>query len=128
MRAAAVKIALKVVLMGLPEDCPPILITQHMPPRFTAAFAGRLNRECPMTVSEAQHGDVVEHGHVYIAPGSHHLELVKQGSGFACALNDNAAAWPNEPAGRPPCREQSASAASSTSGTPEWSHIGSLCS
>jgi two-component system chemotaxis response regulator CheB len=80
--------ALKVVLMGLPEDCPPILITQHMPPRFTAAFAGRLNRECAMTVSEARHGDVVEHGHVYIAPGSHHLELVKHGSGFACALND----------------------------------------
>ena len=45
--------ALKVVLMGLPADCPPTLITQHMPPRFTAAFAERLNRECPMTVSEA---------------------------------------------------------------------------
>ena len=45
--------ALKIVLMGLPADCPPILITQHMPPRFTAAFAERLNRECPMRVSEA---------------------------------------------------------------------------
>ena len=80
--------ALKAVLMGLPADCPPILITQHMPPRFTAAFAGRLNRECPMTVSEAQHDDVVEHGHVYIAPGSHHMELVRKGSGYAIALND----------------------------------------
>ena len=49
--------ALKEVLMGLPADCPPILITQHMPPRFTAAFAERLNRECPMTVSEASHDD-----------------------------------------------------------------------
>ena len=45
--------ALKVVLMGLPPDCPPTLITQHMPPRFTSAFAERLNRECPMTVSQA---------------------------------------------------------------------------
>lgn len=82
--------ALKVVLMGMPANCPPTLITQHMPPRFTAAFAERLNRECPMTVSEARDGDVLEQGHVYIAPGSHHLELVRKGIGFACALNDGA--------------------------------------
>ncbi len=80
--------ALKAVLMGLPADCPPVLITQHMPPRFTAAFAERLNRECPMAVSEARHEDAVEQGHVYIAPGSHHLELVRKGTGFACAIND----------------------------------------
>ncbi len=54
--------ALKVVLMNLPADCPPILVTQHMPPRFTAAFAQRLNRECAMTVSEAAHNDVIEAG------------------------------------------------------------------
>jgi two-component system chemotaxis response regulator CheB len=82
--------ALKVVLMGLPEGCPPVLITQHMPPRFTTAFAERLNRECPMKVSEAKHDDMIEHGHVYIAPGSHHLELVRRGTGYACALNDGA--------------------------------------
>ena len=80
--------ALKEVLMGLPADCPPILITQHMPPRFTAAFAERLNRECPMTVSEAKHDDVVEPGHVYIAPGSHHLELVESAALSLPALND----------------------------------------
>ena len=62
--------ALKDVLMGLPSDCPPILVTQHMPARFTTAFANRLNKDCPMRVSEAQHGDVIEAGHVYIAPGS----------------------------------------------------------
>jgi len=82
--------ALKVVLMDLPENCPPVLITQHMPPRFTTAFAERLNRECPMKVSEARHDDVIEQGHVYIAPGSHHLELVRKGTGYACALNDGA--------------------------------------
>jgi two-component system chemotaxis response regulator CheB len=80
--------ALKVVLMNIPADCPPILVTQHMPPRFTAAFAQRLNRECAMTVTEAAHNDVIEAGHVYIAPGSHHLEIVKHGTEFRCSLND----------------------------------------
>ena len=80
--------ALKVVLLGLPAECPPILITQHMPPRFTTAFAERLNRECLMRVSEAKHNDPVEPNHVYIAPGSHHLEIVHSGNGFHCRLND----------------------------------------
>jgi two-component system chemotaxis response regulator CheB len=80
--------ALKVLLMGLPADCPPIVITQHMPPRFTTAFAARMNKECPMHVSEAQHGDIVEPGHAYIAPGSHHLEIVRQNGRYVCALND----------------------------------------
>src|SRR5262245_20919940 len=82
--------ALKALLMGLPADCPPVLITQHMPARFTSAFANRLNKECPMAVSEAVHNEEVEPGHVYIAPGSHHLELVRVGSRYACALNDGA--------------------------------------
>jgi len=82
--------ALKIVLMGLPANCPPVLITQHMPPRFTAAFAERLNRECPVKVSEAKHDDPLEVGHVYIAPGSHHLELVRKGLGYACAIHDGA--------------------------------------
>jgi len=80
--------ALKSLLMGLPENCPPTLITQHMPPRFTTGFAERLNRECPMKVSEAADGDVIEAGHVYIAPGSHHLEIVRAGSGHVCRLSD----------------------------------------
>jgi two-component system chemotaxis response regulator CheB len=80
--------ALKTVLMDLPADCPPIVITQHMPPRFTAAFAQRLDRECPMAVSEAVDGEVIEPGHVYIAPGSHHLQVVKSGTAYRCALDD----------------------------------------
>jgi two-component system chemotaxis response regulator CheB len=81
--------ALKEVLMGLPPDCPPTLITQHMPERFTAAFANRLNRECPMSVCEAQDNQRVEAGHVYIAPGAHHLELARDNAGWLCRLNDN---------------------------------------
>jgi two-component system chemotaxis response regulator CheB len=80
--------ALKRLLMSLPEICPPILVTQHMPPRFTAAFAERLNRECPMTVSEAVHNDVIEPNHAYIAAGSHHLELARFGSRYHCSLSD----------------------------------------
>jgi two-component system chemotaxis response regulator CheB len=80
--------ALKAVLMNLPADCPPIVITQHMPPRFTAAFAQRLNRECAMTISEAADQDIIEPGHVYIAPGSHHLQVVKTGADYRCALDD----------------------------------------
>jgi two-component system chemotaxis response regulator CheB len=80
--------ALKTVLMGLPADCPPTLITQHMPPRFTAAFAGRLNRECPMTVSEAAHDEVIEPGHVYIAPGAFHMQLGRRNSKRVCLLSE----------------------------------------
>ena len=80
--------ALKTLLMDMPPDCPPTLVTQHMPERFTAAFAGRLNRECPMTVCEAVHNQRIEPGRVYIAPGAHHLELVRDGVGFVCRLND----------------------------------------
>jgi len=82
--------ALKTVLMNLPAQCPPIVITQHMPPRFTAAFAERLNRECPMRVSEAKHNEAIEPGHVYIAPGSHHLEVVRVSNQYRCTLNESA--------------------------------------
>src|SRR5690606_3060028 len=80
--------ALKTVLMAMPATCPPILITQHMPPRFTAAFAERLKRECPMTVSEARDNEIVEPNHVYIAPGSHHLELIRVAGQYRCKLNE----------------------------------------
>jgi two-component system, chemotaxis family, protein-glutamate methylesterase/glutaminase len=80
--------ALKRVLMDMPAVCPPILITQHMPPRFTAAFAERLNRECPMKVSEAVHHQIIEPNHVYVAAGSHHLELARFGGRYHCALSD----------------------------------------
>lgn len=81
--------ALKVFLMGIPPDCPPIVITQHMPPRFTDAFAQRLNRECPMAVSEAVHDELVEPGHVYIAPGAHHLQLGRHAGHYRCLLSDD---------------------------------------
>jgi two-component system chemotaxis response regulator CheB len=89
--------ALKTVLMDLPPDCPPTLITQHMPERFTAAFANRLNRECPMSVCEATDNQRVEVGHVYIAPGSHHLELSRDSAGWFCRLHDDPAVSGHRP-------------------------------
>ncbi len=80
--------ALKAVLMQLPPDVPSILITQHMPERFTAAFARRLDSECPMRVCEAAHGQAIERGQAYIAPGGHHLELDRRGTTFCCSLNE----------------------------------------
>jgi two-component system, chemotaxis family, protein-glutamate methylesterase/glutaminase len=80
--------ALKELLMGLPPDVPPTLITQHMPEKFTTAFAARLSRECPMTVHEAAHNQRIEPGNVYIAPGSHHLELARDGLHYICKLSD----------------------------------------
>ncbi len=81
--------ALKTLLMDMPSDCPPTLITQHMPERFTAAFASRLNRECPMAVCEAADRQRIESGCVYIAPGgAHHLELAREGTAWTCRLTD----------------------------------------
>ncbi len=79
--------ALLTLLLGMPAHCPPILITQHMPERFTTSFAARLNHTCDMTVVEAAHNQAVEPGHVYIAPGSHHLEVARVGGKLVCRLH-----------------------------------------
>ena len=62
--------ALTEVLTGFPADCPPTVVTQHMPEHFTRSFAERLNRLCSPTVVEAADGMPVRTGHVYIAPGA----------------------------------------------------------
>jgi two-component system chemotaxis response regulator CheB len=68
--------ALFSLLPALPEDCPPVLIVQHMPAVFTASFAERLNGECRVQVVEAVDGTPVMPGTVYIAPGGEtHMEL-----------------------------------------------------
>jgi two-component system chemotaxis response regulator CheB len=69
--------AIEEVLMQMPADCPPMLITQHMPPVFSAAFASRLNSVCRMEVKEAHDGDLVSAGRVLVAPGGFHMLLQK---------------------------------------------------
>lgn len=71
--------ALREVLEALPVTTPGIVIVQHMPERFTYAFAHRLNGICRMTVEEAADGDQVLPGRVLIAPGNHHMALRRIG-------------------------------------------------
>lgn len=80
--------AIKSVLMGMPRDAPGIVITQHIPPGFSAAFAERMNRVTPLNVKEAEDGDVVMPGHAFVAPGDRHLMLVRDGARYVCRLND----------------------------------------
>jgi len=64
------------ILPFLPADFPaPVFLIQHMPARFTASFAERLNKELPMRVVEASHREMVEAGTVYVGPGGKHLLL-----------------------------------------------------
>lgn len=80
--------AIKSVLMGMPRDAPGIVIAQHIPPGFSAAFAERMNRVTPLNVKEAEDGDVVMPGHAFVAPGDRHLMLVRDGARYVCRLND----------------------------------------
>lgn len=68
--------ALIAVLTKFPANCPPTVITQHMPPAFTKSFADRLNRLCAPQVKEAEDGDRLEIGRIYLAPGGdRHMEV-----------------------------------------------------
>jgi two-component system chemotaxis response regulator CheB len=68
--------ALREVLPHLPESMPPIVIAQHMPALFTTSFAKRLNQLCKMQVSEAVHGQRLQAGNIYIAPGDFHMSVL----------------------------------------------------
>jgi two-component system chemotaxis response regulator CheB len=74
--------ALQVVLSALPAVCPAVVIVQHMPPNFTAAFAQRLDGLCKITVKEAKNNDRVVPGCALIAPGGKHLLLQRSGAQY----------------------------------------------
>ncbi len=82
--------ALRELLCGMPADSPAAVVTQHMPAGFTTRFAKRLDSLAQVTVQEAADGQRILPGHVYIAPGDWHLEVVRAGSNYACRLNDAA--------------------------------------
>ena len=78
--------ALIAVLQKFPANCPPTVITQHMPPTFTKSFAERLNRLCAPTVAEATDGARLEVGKVYLAPGGERHLTVTNPSAPCCRL------------------------------------------
>lgn len=80
--------AIRAFLTTLPSDCPAVLITQHMPAGFTRTFAARLDTLCKVRVKEAEHGERILPGHVYIAPGGQHLRLGRSGSNYTAVLDD----------------------------------------
>jgi two-component system chemotaxis response regulator CheB len=80
--------ALEVVLTALPRVCPGIVIVQHMPEKFTAAFAARLNGLCQIEVREAVHGDRVIPGRALIAPGGRHMLLMRSGAQYHVEIVD----------------------------------------
>jgi len=79
--------AIKDLLLGFPADCPPTLVVQHMPENFTTSFAKRLDGLCAPRVVEAQGGERVEPGMVYIAPGHSHLLIRRQAGGYGTELS-----------------------------------------
>jgi two-component system, chemotaxis family, protein-glutamate methylesterase/glutaminase len=80
--------ALEKVLATLPRVTPGIVIVQHMPEKFTAEFASRLNSLCQITVKEAQHNDRVLPGQALIAPGGKHMLLRRNGAQYFVEVID----------------------------------------
>lgn len=78
--------ALREMLEKLPANSPGLVIVQHMPEKFTAAFAKRLNSLCEVEIKEAEDGDPVLRGHVLIAPGDRHTLLERQGARYQVSV------------------------------------------
>ncbi|MEQ8222085.1 MAG: chemotaxis response regulator protein-glutamate methylesterase [Candidatus Eremiobacterota bacterium] len=80
--------ALRVFLEALPADSPGIVIVQHMPEHFTAAFSKRLDGLCRVTVKEAADNDTVVRGRALIAPGNKHTLLKRSGARYYVEVKD----------------------------------------
>ncbi len=80
--------ALERVLSALPRVSPGIVVVQHMPEKFTTAFAARLNQVCQIEVKEAQHGDHVIPGRALIAPGGKQMSLARSGAQYHVSVRD----------------------------------------
>lgn len=82
--------AIRQVLEPLPANSPAIMITQHMPAGFTRSFVQRLDSLCQVQVHEAEHGQRVLPGHVYLAPGGiAHMKLARSGANYVVELEDS---------------------------------------
>lgn len=82
--------ALREIFLRLPKRIPPIVVVQHIPAGFSAAFAERLNQICDFPVKEAADGDPLIPGRVLIAPGGRHLRVERGISGLVARIDDSA--------------------------------------
>ncbi|MFH0977559.1 MAG: chemotaxis response regulator protein-glutamate methylesterase [Spirochaetota bacterium] len=78
--------AIETILMSLPDDLPGIVIVQHMPEKFTEAFAKRLNSFCVLTVKEAEDNETIKRGVALIAPGNFHLTIKKNVNSYIASV------------------------------------------
>lgn len=79
--------AIKELLMHIPANCPPIVISQHIPAGFSTSYAKRLDGICPMKVYEAYDGQKIETGCAYLAHGDNHLLIRRSLGGYICELS-----------------------------------------
>jgi two-component system chemotaxis response regulator CheB len=79
--------AIKTVVKEFPADTPAVVITQHLPLAFSESFAKHIDLVTEMTTCIPKHGQTVEAGHIYLAPGDKHMMVVKEGSRFVIHLN-----------------------------------------
>lgn len=83
--------AIREVLRGLPKECPPVVIAQHMQGSFIEGFAARLSQQTRLAVVKAQGGERMQSGFAYIAPGHGHLCVKRLEQGFALEVSAHAA-------------------------------------
>jgi len=81
--------AIREVLSSMPENCPPILMAQHIPPTFSTTFAARLDRMSGIRVLEAASGLELEPGCAYLAPGDRHLRVRKESGRLVTQLDES---------------------------------------
>jgi len=89
--------AVKNVLLSLPTTVPGIVVSQHIPLAFSQSFAKRLNDLTVLNVCQAENGQPILPGHVYIAPGDKHLLVQRNGARYVCALDDGPAVNRHKP-------------------------------
>jgi two-component system chemotaxis response regulator CheB len=79
-------VAIEEILLGIPAECPPLVVAQHLPANFNTAYALKLNQACAMYVREARDGDQLERGVVLLAPGDRHVVLANKGGKIVAQL------------------------------------------
>ena len=91
--------ALQSVITRLPGELPcGVVVVQHMPPGFTKSLANRLDSLSKVSVKEAENGDIIEPGHVYIAPGNYHMRVASEGSKRKIVLSQDPPVGKQRPA------------------------------